>query len=220
VDITANGYDSIIPTMFESFPPVLLSLVIVLVLAASMSTLSSIVLTSSTTLTLDLNHELKGGKLEEKKQIGMIRGLILIFILLSAVIAILQYKFNIAFIAQLMGLSWGAMAGAFLGPFLYGLYSKRVTVPAVWTSFIFGVGLMLLNMFFKAAFPAWLQSPINCGAFVMLASLVLVPAVSALTQVKDAAKVEDIFSCYEMTVTVPARASIGYSAPAKKRKKK
>ena len=221
VDIAANGYDSIIPTMFESFPPVLLSLVIVLVLAASMSTLSSIVLTSSTTLTLDLIEELRGGKTDEKTQIGMIRGLILIFILLSAVIAILQYKLNIAFIAQLMGLSWGAMAGAFLGPYLYGLYSRRVTVPAVWTSFVFGVGLMLLNMFFKGAFPAWLQSPINCGAFVMLASLVLVPLVSAVTVVKDPAKVEDIFACYEKTVTVPASASIGYSrsAPAKKKKK-
>ncbi len=220
VDIAANGYDSIIPTMFESFPPVLLSLVIVLVLAASMSTLSSIVLTSSTTLTLDLIEELRGGKTDEKKQIGMIRGLILIFILLSAVIAILQYKLNIAFIAQLMGLSWGAMAGAFLGPYLYGLYSKRVTVPAVWTSFIFGVGLMLLNMFCKAAFPVWLRSPINCGAFVMLASLVLVPAVSALTKVKDPAAVEDIFACYETVVTVPARASIGYSASAPRKKKK
>ncbi len=222
VDIAKSGYDAIIPTMFESFPSLLLSLVIVLVLAASMSTLSSIVLTSSTTLTLDLFQELRGNKLEEKKQIGMIRGLILLFILLSAVIAILQYKFSIAFIAQLMGLSWGAMAGSFLGPFVYGLYSKRVTAPAVWTSFLFGVGLMLLNMFVKPSFPAWLQSPINCGAFVMLASLVLVPAVSAITKVKDPAGVEKIFACYERTVTVPAKASIGYSAsaPARKKKKK
>ena len=225
VDIAANGYDSIIPTMFESFSPLLLSLVIVLVLAASMSTLSSIVLTSSTTLTLDLISELRGEKLDEKKQIVYIRGLILVFIIISAVIAVLQYKYNIAFIAQLMGLSWGAMAGAFLGPFLYGLYSKRVTVPAVWTSFIFGVGLMLLNMFAKSAFPVWLQSPINCGAFVMLASLVIVPLVSAVTKAPGKAMVEEIFSCYELIVTVPAKASIGYSqnaVPAKRsnRKKK
>ena len=221
VDIAANGYDSIIPTMFESFPPMLLSLVIVLVLAASMSTLSSIVLTSSTTLTLDLVQELRGRKLEEKEQIRLIRGLILVFILLSALIAILQYKRNIAFIAQLMGLSWGAMAGAFLGPFVYGLYSKKVTVPAVWVSFVFGVGLMLLNMLAKSAFPVWLQSPINCGAFVMLASLVLVPAVSAVTKVGNKAEVEDIFACYDVNVTVPAKASIGYSrSPASKKRKK
>ena len=123
-----------------------------------------------------------------------------------------------------MGLSWGAMAGAFLGPYLYGLYSKRVTVPAVWTSFVFGVGLMLMNMFFKSSFPVWLQSPINCGAFVMLASLVIVPLVSAMTKAPAASFVEGIFSCYEQTVTVPARASIGYGKPSssgsKNRKKK
>ena len=224
VDIAANGYDSIIPTMFESFSPLLLSLVIVLVLAASMSTLSSIVLTSSTTLTLDLITELGGNKNDEKKQIVFIRSLILVFILLSAIIAIFQYKYNITFIAQLMGLSWGAMAGAFLGPFLYGLYSRKVTVPAVWCSFVFGVGLMLLNMFFKSAFPAWLASPINCGAFVMLASLVIVPVVSALTKAPPAKMVEDIFSCYDQTVTVPVKSSIGYGkAPAstgKSKKKK
>ncbi|MBR3641559.1 MAG: sodium:solute symporter, partial [Oscillibacter sp.] len=149
VDIAANGYDSIIPTMFEQFTPLLLSLVIVLVLAASMSTLSSIVLTSATTLTLDLISELKGKAMDEKQKIGSIRVLLLVFIVISAVIAIFQYKYNVTFIAQLMGLSWGAMAGAFLGPYLYGLYNKRVTVPAVWVSFIFGVGLMLLNMFVK-----------------------------------------------------------------------
>ena len=122
-----------------------------------------------------------------------------------------------------MGLSWGAMAGAFLGPYLYGLYSKRITVPAVWASFVFGVGLMLMNMFFKPVFPMWLQSPINCGAFVMLASLAIVPLVSAMTKAPDASFVEGIFSCYEQTVTVPARASIGYGKPSsggKNRKKK
>lgn len=220
VDIAANGYDSIIPTMFESFSPILLSLVVVLVLAASMSTLSSIVLTSSSTLTLDLINEIKGKKLDEKKQIVVIRSLILVFIVLSAAIAIIQYRYNVTFIAQLMGLSWGAMAGAFLGPFLYGLYSKNVTVPGVWCSFIFGVGLMLLNMFAKPAFPAWLASPINCGAFVMLASLVIVPAVSAVTSKPDAKLTDEIFSCYDRTVTVPARASIGYGAKPPKKKKK
>ena len=142
-------------------------------------------LASSSTITIDF---IKGNfvkTMNEKKQVLFIRVFVVIFILISAVIAVLQYKYNIAFIAQLMGLSWGAMAGAFLGPFLYGLYSKRVTVPAVWTSFIFGVGLMLLNMFAKSAFPVWLQSPINCGAFVMLASLVIVPLVSAVTKAQN-----------------------------------
>ena len=126
-------------------------------------------------------------------------------------IAIVQYRYNIAFIAQLMGLSWGAMAGAFLGPYLYGLYSRRVTVAAVWTSFLFGTGTMLLNMLAKPLFPALLQSPINCGAFVMLASLVIVPLVSLFTKAPDRAHLDSVFSCYDRAVTVTARDSIGNS---------
>ena len=209
VDVAAQGYDAIIPTMFQHFSPLLLGLVVVLVLAASMSTLSSLVLTASSTLTLDLIALRKGVKMGEKQRLGTIRGLILVFIALSAVIAIVQYRYNIAFIAQLMGLSWGAMAGAFLGPYLYGLYSRRVTVAAVWTSFLFGTGTMLLNMLAKPLFPALLQSPINCGAFVMLASLVIVPLVSLFTKAPDRAHLDSVFSCYDRAVTVTARDSIG-----------
>ena len=211
VDVAAQGYDVIIPTMFRHFSPVLLGLVVVLVLAASMSTLSSLVLTASSTLTLDLIEKKKCANINETRQLRTIRLLIVLFIVLSAVIAIVQYKYNFAFIAQLMGLSWGAMAGAFLGPYLYGLYSKRTTVAAVWVSYILGVGLMLLNMFFQSSFPAWLQSPINCGAFVMLLSLVVTPLVSAVTPQVSQEHVERVFACYGQTVTVTVTDSIGES---------
>ena len=176
-----------------------------------MSTLSSLVLTASSTLTLDLIEKKKCANINETRQLRTIRLLIVLFIVLSAVIAIVQYKYNFAFIAQLMGLSWGAMAGAFLGPYLYGLYSKRTTVAAVWVSYILGVGLMLLNMFFQSAFPVWLQSPINCGAFVMLLSLVTTPLVSAITPKIPQAHVEQVFACYGQTVTVTVTDSIGES---------
>ena len=211
VDVAAQGYDVIIPTMFRHFSPVLLGLVVVLVLAASMSTLSSLVLTASSTLTLDLIEKKKCANINETRQLRTIRLLIVLFIVLSAVIAIVQYKYNFAFIAQLMGLSCGAMAGAFLGPYLYGLYSKRTTVAAVWVSYILGVGLMLLNMFFQSSFPAWLQSPINCGAFVMLLSLVVTPLVSAVTPQVSQEHVERVFACYGQTVTVTVTDSIGES---------
>ena len=212
VDVAKQGYDVIIPTMFKVFSPAMMGLVIILVLAASMSTLSSLVLTSSSTLTLDLIQERRRDKMDDKHLLSTMRWLILVFIAISAVIAILQYKYHFAFIAQLMGLSWGAMAGAFLGPFLYGLYSRRISVPAVWTSFIFGVGVMLLNMFCRPAFPTWLQSPINCGGFVMLASLVLVPLVSRFTKAPDRAYVDGVFACYNKKVTVTAKESIGDQA--------
>jgi len=218
VDVAANGYDSIIPTMFSSFSPLLMSLVVILVLSASMSTLSSLVLTASSTLTLDFIKPKFCAKMNEKRQLSAIRALILVFIVLSAVIAIIQYKHKLTFIAQLMGLSWGAMAGAFLGPYLYGLYFKRITPASVWVSYAFGVGVMVLNTFCPALFPAWLKSPINCGAFVMLADLVLVPLVSLFTRAPDAQYVDRVFSCYEKKVVVRAEESIGDDSDSLTRK--
>ena len=220
VVFTAKGcdYDSIIPTMFSSFSPLLISLVVILVLSASMSTLSSLVLTASSTLTLDFIKPKFCANMKEKRQISTIRILILLFILFSAVIAIIQYKHKLLFIAQLMGLSWGAMAGSFLGPYLYGLYFKRITPASVWVSYAFGVGVMVLNTFCPALFPAWLKSPINCGAFVMLADLVLVPLVSLFTRAPDAQYVDRVFSCYEKKVVVRAEESIGDDSDSLTRK--
>ena len=90
-------------------------------------------------------------------------------------------KSNVTFIAQLMGISRGALAGAFLAPFLYGLYWKRTSRIAVWTSFIFSSVVMLANMLVKSAFPPILQSPINAGAFCMIAGLIMVPVISLIT---------------------------------------
>ena len=147
--------------------------------------------------------------MDEKKQVLMMRALIVVFILISAVIAIVQYKSSVTFIAQLMGISWGALAGAFLAPFLYGLYMKRTTVASVWTSMIFGVGIMLLNMVARSIFPVWLQSPINCGAFAMIAGLVIVPIVSLFTPALDRATVDNAFACYDKKVIVSVRDSLG-----------
>ena len=108
-----------------------------------------------------------------------------------------------------MGISWGALAGAFLAPFIYGLYWKRTTKPAVWVSFIFGAGIMVLNMLFRSSFPAALQSPINCGAFAMIAGLIIVPVVSLFTKAPERALVDDMFDCYNTMVTVPAKEALG-----------
>ena len=190
-------YDSIIPNMVSGLTPVLIGIVIVLVLSASMSTLSSLVLTSSSTLTLDFIKDKIVKGLNEKKQIFIMRVLILVFIVISAVIAIIQHNSNITFIAQLMGVSWGALAGAFLAPFLYGLYFKGVTRLSVWVNIIFSMSVMTLNIFFKDVFPSVLRSPINAGAFCMLAGLVIVPAVSLVTKKIDKKHIDGVFSCYK-----------------------
>ncbi len=197
IDIAANGYDSVIPAMLENLSPMLIGMVVILVLSASMSTLSSLVIASSSTLTIDVIKDNIVKKMDEKKQLLCIRALIVVFIAISAIIAVIQYKSAITFIAQLMGVSWGALAGSFLAPFLYSLYSKKVTKAATWVCFIFGSGFMLLNMIVKDIFPPLLKSPINAGAFTMLAGLVIVPVVSMFTKKPDEKLVEDAFASYE-----------------------
>ena len=209
IDIAAGGYDSIIPAMLSGLPDFLIAIVVILVLSASMSTLSSLVLTSSSTMTLDLlkGHVIRD--MDEKKQVLIMRSLIVVFIAISVVIAIVQYRSNITFIAQLMGVSWGALAGAFLAPFLYGLYWKGASRISVWCSFIFSTAVMLANMLVRGSFPALLQSPINAGAFCMIAGLIIVPIVSAFTPKPDAKVVEESFACYNEKVLVPQSEALG-----------
>lgn len=209
VDVAANGYDSIIPTMLSGLSDLLIAVVVILVLSASMSTLSSLVLASSSTLTLDV---LKGRVLrkeDEKSQVLVMRGLIVLFIAISVVLAMIQYRSSVTFIAQLMGVSWGALAGAFLAPFLYGLYWKKATRGACWACFLFSTIFMLANIFVGSRFPTVLQSPINAGAFCMLAGLIIVLIVSLITPKPDRQLVDEAFSCYDQKVLVRQRQALG-----------
>lgn len=209
VDVATEGFDAIIPAMLSGLPDILLAIVVILVLSASMSTLSSLVLASSSTLTLDFlkGHFIK--EMNEKKQLFLMRVLIVVFVAISVVIALIQYKSNVTFIAQLMGVSWGALAGAFLAPFLYGLYWKGTTKAACWVTFIFSCTVMLANMFVRESFPVLLQSPINAGAFCMLASLVIVPVVSMFTKAPDSKMLDETFACYDKKVSVPQWEALG-----------
>ncbi|MBQ6091599.1 MAG: sodium/solute symporter [Lachnospiraceae bacterium] len=196
--VTESGvaYDGIIPLMLQSaLSDILIGIVVVLVLSASMSTLSALVLTSSSTLTLDLIRGTIVKDMSQKKQLVFIRVFVLFFIAISVIIALDPP----AFIAQLMGISWGALAGAFLAPFLYGLYWKKVTRAAVWASFACGVGVTVSNMFIGY------MSPIDAGAVAMIAGLVVVPIVSLITKStlsKEAGRIDGIFECYNEKVLV------------------
>ena len=209
IDIKANGYDSVIPTMLQNLGPGLIALVVILVLSASMSTLSSLVIASSSTLTIDFlkDNFIKGMK--EKTQLLFIRVLVVVFIAISAIIALIQYKSSVTFIAQLMGISWGALAGAFLAPFLYSLYWKKTTKASCWACFIFGAGIMLVDMLAPSIMPPIMKSPINCGAIAMLAGLIIVPVVSLLTPKPEEKFVEDIFTCYDRETVVRVKDSLG-----------
>lgn len=209
VNVAAEGYDSIIPIMLSGLSPILIALVVILVLSASMSTLSSLVMASSSTLTIDFIKGAFVKKMDDKKQVLCIRGLIVVFIAISAILALIQYKSSVTFIAQLMGISWGALAGAFLAPFMYSLYSKRVTTASCWVCFIFSCVLMIANIFVRSSFPVILQSPINCGAIAMLAGLVIVPVVSLFTPKPDKTLVDGAFACYEKKAVVSQKTALG-----------
>ena len=196
-------FDAIIPSMLSTLPDLLVGIVIVLVLSASMSTLSSLVLTSSSTLTLDFLKDNIIKKMTEKKQLLCMRILLVFFILCSVVLALFPPKSVAQFIAQLMGISWGALAGAFLAPFLYGLYWKGVTRAAVWASFACGIGVTVSNLFLS-----YIASPINAGAIAMVLGLVVVPVVSWLTPKMEEKEVNRIFECLEEQVVVDKKIAL------------
>ena len=192
-------FDSIVPHMLSGLPDILIGIVVVLVLSASMSTLSSLVLTSSSTMTLDLLKDNVIKNMSEKKQIITMQILVVFFLVVSVVIALDPPTF----IAQLMGISWGALAGAFLAPFMYGLYWKGVTRAGVWAGFISGVGITVANMFI-----GFIESPINAGAVAMAAGLVVVLVVSFITPDPDKEKIDEIFACYDEKVTISRKRSL------------
>ena len=196
-------FDSIVPSMLGSLPDVLIALVVLLVLSASMSTLASLVLTSSSTMTLDLIYrdkkslpgEVEDGQIDdvvaervEQRKVVVMRVLIVFFITISLMIALNPPTF----IAQLMGISWGALAGAFLAPFMLGLYSRRITTASVWACFVWGVGLTVINMLLGNPI-----NPINCGAIAMLGGFPVVWLVSLFTPRLPRQEVDKIFECYQ-----------------------
>ncbi len=218
--VARDGFDAIIPTMLSQLHPVIIAIVIVLVLSASMSTLSSLVMTSGSTVTLDFIAPLRAKKKEmtEKGKMLCIRCFIVVFIVISAAIAISQYYEQNLLIAQMMGVSWGALAGAFLAPFLYGLYWKKTTRAAVYTSFVFGVGLEIvqllisLGVFSVEGIPFLsfvFRNSLYSGVFAMVGGLILVPFVSLFTQKTAPASVDEKFVCYKRTATVQVTDSLG-----------
>ncbi|MBR3114989.1 MAG: sodium:solute symporter [Bacteroidaceae bacterium] len=198
------AFDSIVPSMLNTLPDVLIALVVLLVLSASMSTLASLVLTSSSTMTLDLiyrdkkanSQEVRSGEIDdtvegdiERRKVIVMRVLIVFFIAISLLIALNPPTF----IAQLMGISWGALAGAFLAPFMLGLYWKGVTPASVWACFIWGVGLTVVNMLTGNA----IANPINCGAIAMVGGFPVVWIVSLFTRKMDKETVNNMFKCFK-----------------------
>ena len=217
IDVQAEGFDAVVPRMLSSLPAVIIGIVIVLVLSASMSTLSSLVLTSASTMTLDLIAPRKKKPLRERGQLLIMRGFVVLFIAVSALIAIKQARSRSLFIAQMMGVSWGALAGAFLAPFLYGLYSKRATKLSAAVCFLWGVGLETVQLLISLGalsvrgplLSFVFKNSIYSGVIAMVGGLVLVPLVDLFARRFRPVRVEDMFSAYREHRTVDITDNLG-----------
>lgn len=200
----AGGPDHIVPNLLViTMHPLILGLIGVLVLSASMSSLSSLTLSSASAVAVDMYKGYLKKDAEDKKVKLVLRVLCLVFVFLSAVFALKK----IDIIITLMSLSWGTLAGCFLGPYVWGLYSKKITIAAVWSSMIgtlvitlgmiiaFGINKPLatetgLTAIIKGGLP---RSPF-IGVVVMLLSLIATPIISKFTSKPDAEIIELAFS--------------------------
>ena len=218
---------TVIAEMVSTLPMVIVAIVIVLVLAASMSTLSGLVHTSAATVTFDLMDRKK--TMPEKKKMTWLRILVVVFIIISAGLAIFQVygPQNLTKdIASLMGISWGAISGAFIGPFFYGLYWKKTSKASVYVSFICGVTIAVVGLVLSLAgvHPQikstsagfnilWFDfsDSIYMGVLAMVLSFIIVPVVSAFT--KKPENVDDIFKCYNQKVVVTSDVALTETNP-------
>lgn len=169
----------------------LLSVIMLLLLSASMSTLAAIVLTSSSAISVDIIKVVKPG-ISDKSQMLIMRLLCLLFVVLSFVFATL----NISFIVNIMSFSWGVVAGSFIGPYIWGLYSKKVTKAGAWAGTLSGlvvVGVLLVIFTATSGFDAAKALAPEFGVAAMAVSLIAVPVVSLFTKKPDQAIIDKCF---------------------------
>ena len=197
-ELAGVGADNIIPWMMKTVIPTgLIGVIAVLILSASMSTLSSVSLASASVVAVDIYKGKINKDASDKKVNITMKILCLVFVAISVVLAILNEKFQISAIAYLMGLSWGVLAGCFMGPYVLGLLWKKVTRPAVWTSIIGTLVLTVALIFlfgyhqnaWHASFGLALKCGIGCspmiGVICMAYSLLVTLAVSLITKAPD-----------------------------------
>ena len=205
-ELAGVGADNVIPNMLEIVIPTgLIGIIAVLILSASMSTLSSVSLASASVIAVDIYKGRINPEASDQQVNLTMKILCLVFVVISVVLAILNEYFHISAIAYMMGLSWGVLAGCFMGPYVLGLLWKKVTRPAVWTSIIGSLVLTAVLIFvfgydkngWECSFGTALQSGIGCspmiGVICMIFSLLATTVVSFFTQAPDAQTLENAF---------------------------
>ncbi|MBQ3235049.1 MAG: sodium:solute symporter [Clostridia bacterium] len=202
-ELPAGGVDAVIPTLLMkvlgdgTMGLILLAIIMILLLSASMSTLVAVVLTSASSISVDLIPALLKKKIEPNKQMFLTRSLCLVFVACSFVFA----TQNIPIIVSLMSFSWGVVSGCFIGPYVWGLFSKKITKIGAFAGMIsgllvVGIGTLILSLTSDLGFAAAAAKSPEMGVIAMAVSMVVVPLVSLITKQKDKERVEEIFKCY------------------------
>lgn len=198
-----GNYDAVIPQMLMQalsgnvFTNIVLSIILLLVLSASMSTLSSIVLTSSSAIAVDL-LPMVSPNYSKTKQMVLMRVLCFVFVAASFLFASLK----IAFIMQLMSFSWGVVAGCFIGPYMWGLYSKKITRAGAWAGMLSGIVIVGGGTLYytlscadglAAGFKIASNLSQNMGVIAMAVSFVITPLVSLFTPKMSQEEIDAVF---------------------------
>ena len=196
-----GGVDSVIPAVLMevlgggTLGIILLAIIMILLLSASMSTLEAVVLTSASAVAVDLIPSIRKKETKPKTQMLLTRILCLVFVACSFIFA----TQNIPIIVSLMSFSWGVVSGCFIGPYIWGLFSKKITKIGAYAGMIAGlltVGGATLVITLTDSFKAAAAHSPEMGVAAMAISLIVVPVVSALTKNKDKERVDEIVSCY------------------------
>ena len=191
-------HSNVIPIMFKvAIPTGLIGIIAVLILSASMSTLSSVSLAGASVMAVDIYKGKINPEASDKRVNIVMKSLSLTFVAISVLLAILNENFGVAAIAYMTGISWGTLAGCFIGPYVLGLLWKRVTKPAVWSSIISSLVLTAsLILIFGYDKNSWsctlgtaLKDGVGCsplvGTICMIFSVVITVAVSLFTKAPD-----------------------------------
>ncbi len=196
-----GGVDSIIPSVLMevlgggTLGIILLAIIMILLLSASMSTLEAVVLTSASAVAVDLIPAIRKKETKPEKQMLLTRILCLVFVACSFIFA----TQNIPIIVSLMSFSWGLVSGCFIGPYIWGLFSKKITKAGAYAGILSGlltVGGATLVITLTSNFSNAAKHSPEMGVAAMAVSMIVVPIVSLITKNKDRERVEKIFTCY------------------------
>ena len=201
--LPAGGIDSIIPALLMevlgggTLGIILLAVIMILLLSASMSTLEAVVLTSASAVAVDLIPALRKKATKPENQMLLTRLLCLVFVACSFFFA----TQNIPIIVSVMSFSWGIVSGCFIGPYIWGLFSKKITKAGAFSGILAGlltVGGATLVISLNSGFSAAASKSPEMGVAAMALSMIVVPVVSALTKNTQAeeTRVNEIFECY------------------------